>query len=324
MDARPESNDLSYFTEEMSAEVVNARIDPEIAGVRLAQVVSALTRHLHAFVKEIEPTHEEWLQGIEFLTRTGQMCTAWRQEFILLSDILGVSSLVDAINSRRPSGATANTILGPFYVMNAPNRKNGDSICLDGKGEPLVVRGRVLASDGSPIAGAIVDVWQANDDGFYDVQQKDVQPDMNMRGTFRSEADGSYWFRSVRPRFYPIPDDGPVGKLLVSLGRHANRAAHIHAIVAADGFDTLITHIFEPNCPYLKEDAVFGLKESLIGEFTKSDDLARAKELGFENAPFFWDVPFDFMLAPSSGRTAFLHQVDTQEVGEDHRISAEL
>jgi len=302
------NDDIAYFSEQKSADVVNARIDHATANPRIAQVVEALTRHLHAFVKEIEPTHEEWLHGIDFLTRTGHMCTQWRQEFILLSDVLGVSMLVDAINSRRPSGATENTILGPFYVMNPPNRKNGDTICLDGKGEPLVVRGRVTDTAGKPIAGALLDVWQTNDDGFYDVQQKDVQPDMNMRGVFKAEADGSYWFRSSLPRYYPIPGDGPVGEMLAALGRGINRAAHIHVIISAEGYDPVITHIFEPHCPYLRQDAVFGVKKSLIGDFRKKSDATEAKRLGFD-APEFWEVEQDFVLTPATGRKAFIHQV---------------
>jgi hydroxyquinol 1,2-dioxygenase len=303
------TDDIAFFDERRSAEVVNARIDPAVADPRLAQVMQALTRHLHAFVKEIEPTHEEWLAGVQFLTKVGQTCTDWRQECILLSDILGVSMLVDAINSRRPGGATENTILGPFYVMNPPDRADGDTICLDGKGEPLVVAGRVTGTDGKPLAGAVVDVWQTNDDGFYDVQQKGEQPDMNMRGRFTADAEGRYRFRSVRPRHYPIPDDGPVGKLLGALGRHPNRAAHIHAIISADGHDTVITHIFEPTCRYLRDDPVFGVKASLIGDFRKTSGAADAARLGFPGAPFVWEVAADFVLTPSTGKKAFVHQV---------------
>ena len=290
-----------YFSEENSAGAVNARIDTAKADPRLAQVIMALTRHLHAFIKEVEPTHDEWMTGIKFLTDTGHMCTEWRQEFILLSDTLGVSSLVDTVNHRSGNGATEHTILGPFHVQNHPRRKAGDNICLDGKGEPLAVCGRVLDTSGKPIAGATIDVWQTNDDGFYDVQQKGVQPDMNMRGMFESGPDGSFWFRSVRPRYYPIPDDGPVGMLLGALGRHPNRAAHIHLIIEKPGFDKVITHIFEPNCPYLREDAVFGAKDSLIGDFRKSTDATRAVQLGFEAAPFFWEVTTDFVLAKAKG-----------------------
>ena len=196
--------------------------------------MTSLVKHLHAFIKEVEPTNEEWMEGIQFLTKTGHMCTDWRQEFILLSDTLGVSMLVETINNRKPSGATETTVLGPFHVADAPRYPNGANICLDGKGEPIVITGRVTDTDGKPIKGALLDVWQANDDGFYDVQQKGIQPDMNLRGIFTTDADGRYWFRSVKPRFYPIPDDGTVGKMLKALGRHPYRPAHVHFIVGAE------------------------------------------------------------------------------------------
>jgi catechol 1,2-dioxygenase len=294
----PSSQRFPYFEEQTSAEVVNARMGPDV-DPRLREVMGAIVRHLHAAVKEIEPTHEEWLAAIKFLTETGQMCTEWRQEFILLSDVLGVSMLVDAVNHRRPSGATENTILGPFYVPDAPRYPHGADICLDGKGEPLVVSGRVLDTTGKPVPGALVDVWQTNEDGFYDVQQKGTQPDFNLRGVFTAGEDGAFWFRSVKPRFYPIPDDGPVGKLLGALGRHPNRAAHIHVIVTAPGFDPVITHIFTPDCQYLTEDAVFGVKESLIGDFRLVEDGEKARELGFEDR--YWTVTADFVLAPRAG-----------------------
>jgi catechol 1,2-dioxygenase len=283
-----------YFAEAQSVEVVNARMGQDI-DPRLREVMGVIVKHLHAAVKEIEPTHKEWLAAIKFLTDTGHMCTDWRQEFILLSDTLGVSMLVDSINNRRPSGATENTILGPFYVADAPRYEHGANICLDGKGEPMVVRGRVLDTAGNPIAGATIDAWQTNEDGFYDVQQKGVQPDFNLRGVFTSGADGGYWFRSAKPRFYPIPDDGPVGKLLRALGRHPNRAAHIHFIVTAPGYDPDITHIFPPDCQYLAEDAVFGVKESLIGDFKRIDDPKAAADLGFTGP--FWSIDWDFTLA---------------------------
>jgi catechol 1,2-dioxygenase len=292
-----QSQKFPYFEEATSADVVNARMGPDV-DPRLHQVISVVVKHLHAAVKEIEPTHEEWLTAIKFLTDTGHMCTQWRQEFILLSDTLGVSMLVDAINHRRPNGATENTILGPFYVPDAPRYPHGTDICLDGKGEPMVVRGRVLDTQGKPIPGATIDVWQTNDDGFYDVQQKGVQPDFNLRGVFTADSDGAYWFRSVKPRFYPIPDDGPVGKLLTALGRHPNRAAHVHFIVTAPGFDPVITHIFEPSCRYLAEDAVFGVKETLIADFVKVDDPDQMHKAGFD-VPF-WLVQWDFTLAPKA------------------------
>ncbi|WP_455824763.1 intradiol ring-cleavage dioxygenase [Pseudomonas graminis] len=284
------------FEEERSAEIVNARIT-DAASPRLRDVMSVLTRHLHAAVKEIEPTHEEWFTAIEFLTKTGHICTDWRQEYILLSDVLGVTMLVDAINHRRPSGATPNTILGPFYVADAPRYENGANICLDGKGEPTLVSGRVLDTDGNPIVGATLDIWQTNDDGFYDVQQKGLQPEYNLRGLFTTDADGCYAFRTVKPRHYPIPADGPVGKLLGQLGRHPNRAAHLHFIVTAPGYDQVITHIFTPDCPYLHEDTVFGVKKELIAEFTTQTDAATARRYDLQ-VPYL-AVNWDFVLAPA-------------------------
>ncbi len=285
-----------YFEEENSAEVVIARMGPD-ADPRLRAVMTSAITHLHAFVKEVRPNHQEWLAAIQFLTRTGHMSTDWRQEFILLSDTLGVTMLVDAINNSHGDGATENTILGPFYVENPPHYSNGTNICLDGKGAPLVVRGRVLDTAGHPIAGATIDAWQTNEDGFYDVQQKGVQPDMNLRGIFTTDANGSYWFRTVKPRFYPIPDDGPVGQLLAAMGRGPNRAAHIHFKVKAPGFEEVITHVFPPDCPYLETDAVFGVKETLIGDFRHVDDAAEAARLGFANP--YWALDWDFTMVPA-------------------------
>src|SRR5690349_7451 len=184
---------------------------------RLKQVSEALVRHLHAFVREVEPTMDEWMTGIEFLTATGQMCSPTRQEFILLSDVLGVSMLVETINNRAED-ATESTVEGPFHVVESPARDLGANIALDGKGEPCLVTGRVTDVDGKPLAGASVDVWQANDDGFYDVQQPGVQPERNLRGLFTADPDGTFWFRTVVPRYYPIPADGPVGRLLAATG----------------------------------------------------------------------------------------------------------
>ena len=295
MTAESRQTRYPYFEEASSAEVVNARMGPNI-DARLREVMTVVVKHLHAAVKEIEPTHEEWLAAIKFLSDTGHMCTEWRQEFILLSDTLGVSMLVDAINNRRPSGATPNTILGPFYVFGAPRYDNGANICLDGKGEPMLARGKVVDTEGRPVPGAQIEVWQTNDDGFYDVQQKGVQPDWNLRGVFRSTSDGSYWFRSVKPRHYPIPSDGPVGRMLEKLGRHPNRAAHMHFIVTAPGFEPVITHIFTPDCQYLPEDAVFGVKHDLIADFILVDDAKQAQQIGLQ-APY-WSVEWNFTLAP--------------------------
>jgi hydroxyquinol 1,2-dioxygenase len=199
-----------------------------------------------------------------FLTRTGQMCTDWRQEFILLSDTLGISMLVDAVNHRKPVGASESTVLGPFYVEDAPELQAGTNICLDHKSEDMVISGFVRDTSDNPIPNVKLDVWQTNDDGFYDVQQQGLQPAFNLRGVFRTDKTGRYWFRAVKPRYYPIPDDGPVGQLLGKLGRHPYRSAHLHFIISADGFETLMTHIFDPNDKYIDSDAVFGVKKSLL------------------------------------------------------------
>ncbi|MDK1387749.1 intradiol ring-cleavage dioxygenase [Sinorhizobium sp. 8-89] len=289
-----EAHERGFFTEENSIEVVTGR-NQNAKDARLKQVMEVVIRKLHEAVKEIEPTQEEWLQAILFLTRTGQMCNEWRQEFILLSDTLGVSMLVDAINNRKPSGASESTVLGPFHVKGAPELEMGANICLDHKGEDLFIQGRILDTSGKPIAGAVLDVWQANDEGFYDVQQQGIQPDFNLRGVFRTGPDGRYWFRAVKPKYYPIPNDGPVGQMLDYLGRHPNRPAHLHYIIKANGFETLITHIFDPDDPYINSDAVFGVKESLLAEFKRTHDPVRAKEYGFEED--FWEVEHDFVLA---------------------------
>ena len=283
----------AFLTEDQSEEAVLARLDT-CEDPRLKEIMTSVIRHLHAVVKEVEPTQAEWMTAIEFLTKTGQKCDEKRQEWILLSDTLGVSMLVDAINNRRPSSATENTVLGPFHVADAPEYELGANISLDGKGEPCFVHGRVTDENGQPIANAKLDVWQSNADGFYDVQQPDVQPHMNLRGVFRSNTDGRYWFRSQKPQYYPVPTDGPVGKLLTGTGRHPYRPAHLHYIVTADSYQPVTTHIFVRGDEYLFSDAVFGVKETLIRDFVVIDDPTRAEEIGLPNP--FSDVEFDIVL----------------------------
>jgi protocatechuate 3,4-dioxygenase beta subunit len=281
------------FTEERSAEVVAASFartpDP-----RLRRVLTSMVQHLHAFVKDVELTEEEWGAAIAFLTRTGQTSDDVRQEVILLSDVLGVSMLVETINHRTGGTSTESTVLGPFHMVESPPRELGADIALDGKGEPCLVTGRVTGPDGEPLAGALVDVWQANDDGFYDVQQPGVQPERNLRGLFTADADGRFWFRSIVPRHYPIPDDGPVGELLAATARHPNRPAHVHFLVTAPGHRPVTTHLFVAGDPYIDSDAVFGVKESLIREFPVVDDPARAADVGLPNP--FRTVHFDVAL----------------------------
>lgn len=260
---------------------------------RLAHIMTSLVTHLHAMIREVEPTFDEWAFVIDFLTRTGQICDDKRQEFILLSDTLGVSMLVDAINHRRNSAATPSTVLGPFHVSDAPHLQMGDSISRDGQGEPLFMSGRVLDEAGKPVAGARLDVWQTSHDGFYDVQDS-RQPEMNLRGQFTTAGDGRYWFRSIKPSSYPIPSDGTVGSMLSALGRHPMRPAHVHFIVTAPGYESVTTHVFVEGDPYLESDAVFGVKESLIIPFTRHDDAAAAERLGLGNP--FYTAEYDFVL----------------------------
>ena len=240
------------------------------ADPRLRQIMTSLTHRLHDFVREIEPTFDEWRACIDFLTRTGQICNDKRQEFILLSDTLGVSMLVDAINHRSPAGTTESTVLGPFFVEGAPKLPLGVDIANGLSGEPLYVEGRVLSASGDPIGGATVNVWQSDGDGYYDVQMPDFDAPA-LRAQFETDAQGRFRFWSVNPSFYPIPDDGPVGDMLTATSRHPNRPAHIHFVIAKTGFETLITHLFAAGSRYLDNDTVFGVKDSLIVEFAQEE-----------------------------------------------------
>jgi protocatechuate 3,4-dioxygenase beta subunit len=241
---------------------------------RLRTVMQALVRHLHAFVTEVRLTDAEWAAGIRFLTEVGQLSGQSRQEFVLLSDTLGVSTLVDLVNhGGEDEQLTETTILGPFYVPDSPWRDLGASMVeYDDGGEPAVLRGTVRSLSGQPIAGATLDVWQNAATGYYAVQQPDVQPATNLRGRYRSDADGRFHIRTVRPVPYPIPDDGPVGKLAAATGRHPWRAAHIHAIVSANGYLPVVTHVFDSQSDYLDSDAVFGVKQSLIRDFVPDEE----------------------------------------------------
>jgi catechol 1,2-dioxygenase len=240
---------------------------------------------LHAAVREVEPSIAEWERAIEFLTATGHKCDDVRQEFILLSDVLGISMLVETINERGAAGATQSTVLGPFHMTRSPVRALGDTIDLVGESEPCVVTGRVVGTDGAPRPGAVLDVWQANDHGAYDVQEPGKQPAGNGRGLFTADDQGRFWFRTIVPSYYPIPTDGPVGELLAATRRHPYRPAHIHFIVSADGYTPLTTHIFVAGTEYIDSDAVFAVKKSLITEFTQVDDPGLAARYQVSN-PF--------------------------------------
>ncbi len=266
----------------------------ECENPRLHEVFVRLIQHLHAFVREVEPTESEWLEAIEFLTSTGQTCSDQRQEYILLSDVLGVSMLVDELAHRRPSGATPSTVLGPFYRPGSPTLPYGASLAGDSAGEQSCVHGQVLAGDSSPIAGAVLDVWQTDGDGLYDVQHTE-SGGPSMRGKFETDPAGRFAFWTVRPVSYSIPSDGPVGVLLRALGRHPFRPAHVHMIVSAPGFETLTTHLFVASDPYLESDAVFGVKPALIVPF-EPEPAGIAPDGTTRDLPFL-SCHFDIQLA---------------------------
>jgi hydroxyquinol 1,2-dioxygenase len=263
---------------------------------RFKQVMTSLVKHLHAFVRETELTEAEWFAGIQFLTATGKKCDDKRQEYILLSDTLGVSMLVDAINHRKPGGATETTVLGPFYVSGAKGMPMWADIAGNAPGEPAYVSGRVLDVGGKPIAGAVLDVWQTDGEGFYDVQRPGGN-EQYARGRFTTGADGRYGFRTVKPVSYPVPTDGPVGKMLLGMGRHPYRPAHVHVIATAPGYDRVATHLFVEGDEYLDSDAVFGVKHSLVVDF--KDHPAGATPDGKKCAAPFCTAEFDFRLVRS-------------------------
>jgi hydroxyquinol 1,2-dioxygenase len=235
---------------------------------RVRTISEALVRHLHAFIREVEPTEVEWEAGIRFLTQTGHMCSATRQEFILLSDTLGVSMLVDAINHRVSAGATETTVFGPFYVP-PPEFPNGADISGNFSGSPLYISGTIKNVDGAPLLTAVVDVWHSDAEGFYDLQKLDQHPDHAGRGRFRTDTSGNFRLWTVRPTAYPIPNDGPVGHMLSAQGRHPYRPEHVHFMIQAAGYRKLVTHIFAEGDRYLDSDAVFGVKESLIRTYER-------------------------------------------------------
>lgn len=282
------------ITDAVLAKVADAKSN------RVRTVSESLVRHLHDFVREIEPTQEEWGFGIDFLTRVGGMCSQTRQEFILLSDTLGVSMLVDAINHRLPGNATQTTVLGPFYVATAPEMPLGSFIGDEMTGEKLLVEGSVHSHDGFPIAGAIVDAWHSDGDGYYDVQGEGGLDELHGRARFRTDADGKFWFRSVVPSFYPIPHDGPVGDMLEAQGRHPFRPAHVHFMIHAPSHETLVTHVFLAGDPYLDSDVVFGVKDVLVGRLEEQPAGETARGNVIDEA--MKALRYDFVLAAEKTR----------------------
>jgi len=265
---------------------------------RFRQIVTSAVKHLHAFAREVHLTEEEWFEGIKFLTAVGQKCDDKRQEMILLSDILGLSMMIVALNHKTVPGATEATVLGPFFAHGAREYEYGADLREGAttKGEDVYVSGRVLSLEGKPVANAALDIWQAKADGIYDVQ---TEGDFELRGRVKANAQGDYAFKSYKPKFYSVPVDGPVGELIRATGNHHMRPAHMHAIVSAPGYQPVITHVFVEGDPYLDGDAVFAVKDALIGRYVKVDDAAEAKRLGMPNP--FLKLTWDFKLAPDLG-----------------------
>lgn len=292
----PEANaakiDYRDFNEETSAALAISRLR-QCKNERLKKCLASIIAHAHACVKDMQPTEDEWLSCIEYLTSVGHMCTSTRQEFVLLSDVLGISSLVEQIVHRKPTGASSSTVLGPFHLAGSKLMPMGASIAQNMKDGQEVVRysGRILDVSGKPVSGAVLDVWHADNEGFYDIQKPDANN--NYRGKFQTGKDGAYNFKSIMMKFYPIPNDGPVGKLLRTIGHHPYRPAHLHVIIAAPGYEVLTTHLFPSTDPYIDNDVVFGVKKDLVKEFRRHAD--------------HWAVEHDFVLSATTTTDTSTH-----------------
>ncbi|KAF9500679.1 aromatic compound dioxygenase [Pleurotus eryngii] len=291
----PPSFDLPYpETPETITENL-LKLGGTIQNTRHRFLFTKLVEHLHQYIKETSITTEEWMNSIQFLTQVGQTSTPIRQEFILLSDVLGVSALVDLLNTPAIPGATANSVLGPFHTDDAPLIENGESIASEGKGKYLYIEGRVLDTEGNPVPGALIETWQADETGLYDTQYPDRDgPDL--RGLLKTDKDGKYGYRAVVPEAYPIPGDGPVGELLVTLNRHNMRPAHIHITVDAPGYRKLTTALYPEGNVYLRSDCVFGVKESLVVKLVEVTDEKETRRRGFPKGNMFKLLTFDIVL----------------------------
>ncbi|HXD23063.1 MAG TPA: intradiol ring-cleavage dioxygenase [Gemmatimonadaceae bacterium] len=291
---------MREFDDKSITQAVIGRLS-ECNDPRFKRVMTSLITHLHDFVRDVKLTEEEWINAIQFLTAVGQKCTDKRQEFILLSDTLGVSVLVITLNHPAEQGSAESTVLGPFYWEGAPDLPNGSDLAVGVKGEPAFYSGRVLSADGQPIRGALLDIWSGDGDGNYDMQLGD-DVGMKARGRIRTDAEGRYWFRSIRPTFYPVPTDGPVGVMLRKMGRHPFRPGHIHMIVSAPGHAAVTTHLFVADSDYLDSDAVFGMKESLVAKFNRHP--AGKAPTGERVETPFYTVEYDFRLKRASAAAA--------------------
>ncbi len=289
---------MREFNEKSITQAVIGRLS-QCDDPRFKQVMTSLVTHLHDFVRDVRLTEAEWIAAIEFLTDVGKTCTPKRQEFILLSDTLGVSVLVITLNHPADNGSAESTVLGPFYWEGAPDLPRGSNLAEGVKGEPTFYSGRVLSADGKPLANALLDIWSGDGDGNYDMQLPD-ETGMKARGKIRTDAEGRYWFRSIRPTFYPVPTDGPVGRMLRAMGRHPNRPGHIHMIVSAEGHHPVTTHLFVAGSEYLDSDAVFGMKESLVAQFDRHPPGVGPGGERLE-VPYY-TVDYDFRLRPVGPR----------------------
>lgn len=288
---------MSEFDEKTITRAVIERLsgcdDP-----RFKRVMTSLVTHLHDFVRDVRLTEAEWTTAMQFLTDVGSACTDKRQEFILLSDTLGVSVLVITLNHPPGQGSVESTVLGPFYWEGAPDLPRGSNLAEGVTGEPAFYSGRVLSMDGRPLEGALLDIWSGDGEGNYDMQLPG-ETGMKARGRIRTDAQGRYWFRSIRPTFYPVPTDGPVGRMLRLMGRHPYRPGHIHMIVSAPGHRSVTTHLFVAGSRYLDSDAVFGMKESLVAQFDRHPAGIAPDGERMETA--FYTVSYDFTLRPDTG-----------------------
>jgi hydroxyquinol 1,2-dioxygenase len=283
---------MPYVTEQNLTDIVLERWK-NIPDPRLRQVMQAAVKHLHAFVREIEPSEAEWFTVIDWLTRTGKMCTEKRQEFILASDVLGVSMLVDAINHRLPTGATPTTVEGPFHIPNSPQLADGADMAQGAPGVPCFVTGKVRDLAGKPVGGALVDVWQTDGEGFYEAQRE--VDNAYLRAGYHTKPDGSFTIRTVAPIGYTIPMDGTVGELMKRTTISHMRPAHIHFCVEAPGYHRVVTHLFQRGDQYIDTDVVYGVKEPLIVEFEKKPAGSKAPT-GETMATPFYQVTYDFVL----------------------------
>ncbi|KAF7317643.1 Intradiol ring-cleavage dioxygenase [Mycena kentingensis (nom. inval.)] len=288
----PRNLDMTAETITENVHTMNANCHDD----RLKFILKNLVNHLHDFVRETSITTEEWLGAIDFLTKTGQKCTDIRQEFILLSDALGVSSLVDNMNHAKPEGATEATVLGPFFTEDALHFENGESIASEEKGDYMWVEGRVLDTKGNPIPGVLIDTWETDGEGLYDTQYAE-RGGPDCRGQVTTTDKGEYFFRAIVPVSYPIPSDGPVGAMMKKVGRHVFRPAHLHMMFTAEGYEKLVTSLYFEGDPYLFSDAVFGVKSSLVETTTTESNVDVTRQRGFKDAKSHQVLKRDFILA---------------------------